>query len=705
MRLAAESGSRGVAGAVSALAWLWCAGAGFAQTPSPSPPPVRAVFVGINHYAHSIDNDKKTPGVDPTFHDLQGAVADVALMKTTLRTAYGLDLDPGVPALGVSCASSNAVSITLTETCATRRAILGALTGQIVASPPGGFVLFYFAGHGSTHPDATHTQVTGDNDTIVPSDARAPGVEPNDILDVELNAVIEQAVARGVNVVTIFDSCHSGTATRDVVPGFALRSAPPPSATTPHQQSAPPQLPSGVVARSPGYRVHIAASGDAEEAHETVRDKEHHGVFTLALTDTLAQRKGATYYDITQETRWRLQQSGHNPALRLGAALKFAVQTSQEEGELTAPFLGAKPVLRREYAAHADDPAAKTLHLDVGTLSGVSLNSTFAVYASAQAAQTDPKATVASGYVSDVEPGAATIALTTPLQALAPPAVVTDAFLAATASRDFWVRELTHDYGAPIVNVEIDGGDASARKQVSDALAALGGTDSFVKIVTSDPNFTVAIKDGKASFLNADRVTVYDAGPVVDPAFADRLGDVVLAAANYIALISLRDDNGKAWGRVAVCPKDAVLATCPPENAAVVIPPSDVDMWLMNKRGDQDLHRYALFLDSTTYEISVIAPPPNGDDLLPANTQQKFFAGTYLRPGRGTVLVFLTTRPINVAALRQDPVRDVDSAARNGLERRLFYAAAGQRETAMLRTGDWGALAIDVTVVNPPAKP
>ena len=36
-----------------------------------------------------------------------------------------------------------------------------------------------------------------------------------DILDNELRILIDSARARGINVVTIFDSCNSGTATRD----------------------------------------------------------------------------------------------------------------------------------------------------------------------------------------------------------------------------------------------------------------------------------------------------------------------------------------------------------------------------------------------------------------------------------------------------------------------------------------------------------
>jgi hypothetical protein len=678
---------------------LWLAFFAAPARAAPSALPVRALFVGIDHYTHSVENDP-SPDVDPAFHDLQGAVADVRLMKATLRTAFHLDLDAGEPGPGKPCSTSNAASITLTDGCATRAAILTALETQIASSPPGGIVLFYYAGHGSTHPDSTDTRTSGDNDTIVPSDARAPGAEPNDILDVELKPRIDQAEARGVSVVTVFDSCHSGTATRDVAPAGRVRDAPPPPPSAPPQYPVPP-APLAPAASSPGapkpYRVHMAAAGDTEEAHETTRDGEYHGIFTLALTDTLVQRKGATYLDIAQETRWRLEQSGHNPHLRLGKALKTAAQNSQEEGELTAAFLGARPDPVREYPARAAGRRTMILTLDEGTLSGVTMGSTFGVYASAQAAKDDPKAVLVRGVVSDAQPASATLTLSTPLKAPAPDDA--DPFLAASAGKDFWVREIAHDYGAQRLRVEIVGGEDTDRKHVTDALAALGGDNGYVQIVGDEPNFIVSLEGGNAEFQNADRETIYEAGPLADNAFAQRLGEVTSAAANYFALLALRNDNGRAWARVAVCPRDARPSACPPEGAPVTIGAGDVDMWLINKTADQDLYRYALFLDSRTFEIAVIDPPANGSDsALARSEQKKFFEGRYLRSGHGTVLVLLTKSPINVAALRQDPVRDVETAPGNDLERLLLYAGAGQRGDVVLRTGDWGALTADVTV-------
>lgn len=89
---------------------------------------IRAVFVGIDKYRFSRANPE-TP--EANFRDLSGAVRDVGTIKDALRRAYALDLDRGLPG---QCQSANQVSITLTDYCATKAAILEAWNRQIDAS-------------------------------------------------------------------------------------------------------------------------------------------------------------------------------------------------------------------------------------------------------------------------------------------------------------------------------------------------------------------------------------------------------------------------------------------------------------------------------------------------------------------------------------------------------------------------------------------
>ncbi|MFN5821407.1 MAG: caspase family protein, partial [Novosphingobium sp.] len=178
---------------------------------APAAAKIRAVFIGIDKYAYS---RTEVPFAD--FKDLHGAVNDARAIKRTLASVYGLDFDDD----GSGCSSENAQSITLINQCATRKAIFAAWNRQIAASAPGDTLILYFAGHGSRFiDDQEFRQASGYNGTILPYDARnpkpAPGAVQAEIRDVEIKEVIDAATAKGVNVVTIFDSCNSGTITRD----------------------------------------------------------------------------------------------------------------------------------------------------------------------------------------------------------------------------------------------------------------------------------------------------------------------------------------------------------------------------------------------------------------------------------------------------------------------------------------------------------
>ncbi len=347
---------RPVARCVMRMAWLACV---VALAPASASAMVRTLFVGVDTYAHSI---ARNPKADPSFHDLRGAVNDVRLMQKTLATDYAVEIAP------TDCDLTRTISITLINACATRTNILAALEHLISAGKPGDILLFYYAGHGSQHSGVgrqTMSQASRVNSTNVPADAWRPA-DPvsgsNDIVDVELKALIDEANRVGVSVVTIFDSCHSGTATRDLLGGFsreappdALTAAPAPMVWSAPQPSAP--------ASTRAYRVHMAAAGDDQIAYETSGGPPVHGVFTAALAKAVAQRKGGAYLDIAQEVGWQLAQEGEAPNVALSqdicppsetcANAGGAKQASQEEGDVTAPFLGAAPDPIRAYEADA----------------------------------------------------------------------------------------------------------------------------------------------------------------------------------------------------------------------------------------------------------------------------------------------------------------------------------------------------------------
>ena len=289
--------------------------------PVQAKPVIRALFVGIDKYAYS----KAQPATADTadFNDLRGAVADSRLMKRSLETALQVQFDQPRPG---QCQSSNALSITLTDRCATRAAILAALTGQVRASARGDTVIFYFAGHGSTvADDEVFDQAGGYNSTLLPSDARNPGaLASNDIYDREIRALIDVANARGVNVITLFDSCNSGSASRGNSGEGDSRGVKAIKAKAP-KMWVPDLAPSGP---GGGYRVHFGAARDDEEAREVAQGGSINGVFTTAFTQALLIRPDATFGDLATTVRLRLEREG----------LKY--QHPQAEGQLSASFGG-----------------------------------------------------------------------------------------------------------------------------------------------------------------------------------------------------------------------------------------------------------------------------------------------------------------------------------------------------------------------------
>lgn len=173
-----------------------------ASTPAPAAPapaapvsaptgPDRALLIGIDQY--------KNPKAN-----LQGSVTDVQNMAAFLERHWGY------PRSAIK---------TLTDAQATRENILAAMDDWLVkGSKPGGRVFLYYSGHGYYQPDQDGDEGDGSDEALVPHDAmvtdgsRNPVTVSNLILDDEIARILKRAADRQVQVV--FDSCHSGTATR-----------------------------------------------------------------------------------------------------------------------------------------------------------------------------------------------------------------------------------------------------------------------------------------------------------------------------------------------------------------------------------------------------------------------------------------------------------------------------------------------------------
>lgn len=630
----------------------------------PAPPAqdarrIHALIVGIDRYRYS---DARVPGA--VFSDLRGAVGDALRFKQALAELYGVDVD--VPAAG-ACDSSNAVTTTLTNDCATRARILEALGQRIDTLRPGDTLLFYFAGHGSRYSDdVARDQDTGYNGTLLPVDARSPDGAPGDIFDVELKVLKDRATAAGLFFVTVFDSCNSATATRAGAAGLS-RSAPALDGATP---PVPETMPRGT-ASGGGYWVHLAAAQDGEEAQETGGGAigARAGVFTTALIDTLRMpgMRDATFGDLIHEVRLRVAARGH------------VAQTPSAEGALTAVF-GARS---RTAVLYDVTQAGGKATLQAGVTGGITPGSRFALYAS-QADAVARRASVSAATVSAVDATTATLALDTPPQGPLPTRLVAE--------------QVAHFLPADTLAVAIDLPAGTARDAAEAALRATG----FAEVAADGATRLVQAEgDADAIALRADDGTLLATtlGRADDPGFGDRLADALRKIARVQQLLSLRTGAGGTDADpfpVAACiAADGYRPTaCPPLETGGVrrIGVGERITATVVNRGTRPAHVYVLAIDPFNAVDLVLPKPGEFDQPLPPNQPYRRSAMSFDTPGAYRFVVIASARPIRADAFQQGGTGTRDIAAcTSPLERLLCASSEGQRDPGVAAVGDWSA--------------
>lgn len=648
-----------------AVIWMWILSAASCSGAYAGDGRLRALFVAVDKYQFS-----RTHVPSAKFKDLRGAVGDAGRIKDALRSAYGLELDRAAPEGG--CRSSNEVSTTLTDACATRAAILADLDGLVDRSASGDTVLFYFAGHGGRIvDDLEQDQASGSNSTILPHDARDPTAPTRgDILDRELRDHIDRASARGVNMVTIFDSCHSGTATR-ADPGIGeARFAPELKMVgTARPRTAIPWWSGG----GSGHRVHLAAARDDEEAREVPVGPDvegaRAGVFTTALAATLVAMPDATFDDIMVETRRAVEAGGQSR------------QHPQAEGALDARLRGGgvRTVL---YAA---EPAPDGATLAAGSLSGVTPGSVFALFADSTTATAPEASPIARGVVRSVEASVASLAVDSATVTPLPTRLVARKTLHAFGDVDLRIRNAV-PRGA--------GGEA-----VDTALAALA---PLARV--ADPPQLIISRHGRGVALKtADAEPIADLGDPREPIFPSLLTDAVRKYAHVQALLGLRSDPASSAASFCIAHDlDYDLLSCPPPEGRgprTLTVDRKAKLALVNTdRARAPRHVYLIGIDPSL-GVTVLWPTGGGvDPALPwRRAVQRIIAANAV--GRYRFVTIATDAPINAAALQQDGTGARDPAAcTSPLERLLCAAATGTRDPSVPRVGAWTATVTEVNV-------
>ncbi len=336
---------------------------------------VRALLVGIDAYV----------AVTP----LSGCVADIDAIEAMLRKHVQPDQLSLVALRNEQATRSNIIE--------TFRSHLGPAESDEIA-------LFYFAGHGSQEPcpeEWARLEPDGLNETIVCVDSRTPGVW--DLADKEINALIEEAGARGAQVVMIFDSCHSGGVTRDILDVIppSVRAAP----TAQERRVFSNYLdvaqtrydPSKLADGSPPDPAHIALS--ACQPHQTAKELPmlgtHRGAFSYAFEESVSLiGESASYVELAAAIRAKLhsQVNDQAPDLYAGggasSATTFLAGTAKPR-LLTANSDGGDWWLSAGAVDGITPPASATTEIELSG-HGASPTGDATVLADAQVVEVEP---------------------------------------------------------------------------------------------------------------------------------------------------------------------------------------------------------------------------------------------------------------------------------------------------------------------------
>ncbi|MCU0903982.1 MAG: caspase family protein [Tabrizicola sp.] len=279
-------------------------------------------------------------------------------------------------------------------------AIRGAFAELTAEVRPGDFVYLHFSGHGTQAPalDPT-TELDGLDELFLPVDigpwSDQVGEVENALVDDEIGALIDGLRAKGASVWAVFDSCHSGTATRAVEVAdddVRLRQLPPEALgidmdAVEVSRSVDPRATEAPFDGGEGGGSFVAFF--AAQTNEVTPEKnlpkgkpgrKPQGVFTWTLMEVLAEYPNATYGQIGQEV------------LRRYAVKNLAKSTPLFEGDLDQVVFGGEGGARvSQWQAEVSDTG---FVIPAGTLHGLSEGAVLAVMGSAAAADAE-----ALGYV------------------------------------------------------------------------------------------------------------------------------------------------------------------------------------------------------------------------------------------------------------------------------------------------------------------
>jgi len=198
----------------------------------------------------------------------------------------------------------------------TRKNIMDAMYWLVNGAKANDSLFFHFSGHGQQVRDREGDEVDGYDEAIFPSDYRQSGL----ILDEEIHAIMVKDLPSGCRLMTMFDSCHSGTAL-----------------DLPYVYSADGRLKGNYLSRysrttrdTAGDVISLSGCQDSETSADTNNGVMAVGAMSDAFITTLTHNPDQTYQQLLQSIRDIIRQ--HYPqkpqlasSQRINTTLRFMI--------------------------------------------------------------------------------------------------------------------------------------------------------------------------------------------------------------------------------------------------------------------------------------------------------------------------------------------------------------------------------------------
>jgi hypothetical protein len=593
-----------------------------------------AIYIGVAKYQFGLPDYPRG-----TVRNLTGAPQDIDLIRRALESRFDFERP----------------DVLMNET-ATRSAILAKLAefASGAKGKSGDTLVVYYTGHGARFYDTSGTQAGRFNSTLVPYDARDPVKaiegEHGDILDIELKPIIGAISARGINVVTIFDSCNSGTATRAGIRRVRSKAAP-----SVKGSGVPnvPMIAAAEAASRPGYVVHLAGASDGTEAFEADVEKGSRSDFTFALAKAIQKAPpGATYKEVFHTAQLELVQAGLGQDPRAEGALLTPLMG---EAQASARVLEAKPSGEGEYV------------LEGGTLAGIDRGASVSLYATIRDALGGRAVPLAKARVASADPWTAKVK-------------------AAIARPLVFARQDMPSFEAQRLRVALVAQD---QQRAQAAQAELNAYD-FLELSSSEPAYVLEVGSDTTRILSSAGAIVR----VVRSSDRTALAKSLEALARYHGLLAIARNGPEVAVELGFAATD-----CNGENAVPLAQQSGQALLksgnrfhlTMRNNDQKPLYFYLLAL-SADYSVELLDPPSHAAavPIVPGRCYEPL-SGTAADKGTHHLLLIAAERPLpTLHMLQQDAIRG--TPPEDPLERLLFGAASGLRappQTAPLPR--WGA--------------